>query len=122
MLDEIISHVQSLQRQVELLSMRLAAVNPRIDFNLDSLLAAECGSSMDSNFSSMVMPLMCPEGQVNGNRQQYHQQLWHFDGLHQPVWGREDNPGFISAYNSLFSYDSSTNSASLLSNQLKMEL
>ncbi|XP_057506940.1 transcription factor bHLH48-like [Actinidia eriantha] len=121
-LDEIINHVQYLQRQVELLSMRLAAVNPRIDFNLDSLLAAECGSPMDSNFSSMVMPLMCPEGLVNGNRQQYHQQLWHFDGLHQPVWGREDNPSFISAYNSLFSYDSSTNSASLLSNQLKMEL
>ncbi|XP_052173476.1 transcription factor bHLH48-like isoform X2 [Diospyros lotus] len=41
-LDEIINHVQSLQRQVEFLSMRLAAVNPRIDFNLDSLLAAEC--------------------------------------------------------------------------------
>ncbi|VVB03094.1 unnamed protein product [Arabis nemorensis] len=40
-LDEIINHVQSLQRQVEMLSMRLAAVNPRIDFNLDSILASE---------------------------------------------------------------------------------
>ncbi|XVE61214.1 hypothetical protein DITRI_Ditri06bG0021300 [Diplodiscus trichospermus] len=40
-LDEIINHVQSLQRQVELLSMRLAAVNPRIDFNLDSLFTTE---------------------------------------------------------------------------------
>ncbi|XP_060668799.1 transcription factor bHLH48 isoform X3 [Ziziphus jujuba] len=40
-LDEIINHVQSLQRQVEFLSMRLAAVNPRIDFNLDSILSTE---------------------------------------------------------------------------------
>ncbi|XP_048593024.1 transcription factor bHLH60 isoform X3 [Brassica napus] len=40
-LDEIINHVQSLQRQVEMLSMRLASVNPRIDFNLDTILASE---------------------------------------------------------------------------------
>ncbi|WVZ05259.1 hypothetical protein V8G54_018605 [Vigna mungo] len=40
-LDEIINHVQSLQRQVEILSMKLAAVNPRIDFSLDSLLATD---------------------------------------------------------------------------------
>nr|KJB16405.1 hypothetical protein B456_002G229100 [Gossypium raimondii]KJB16408.1 hypothetical protein B456_002G229100 [Gossypium raimondii]KJB16409.1 hypothetical protein B456_002G229100 [Gossypium raimondii]KJB16410.1 hypothetical protein B456_002G229100 [Gossypium raimondii] len=40
-LDEIINHVQSLQRQVEFLSMRLATVNPRIDFNLDSLFTPE---------------------------------------------------------------------------------
>ncbi|KAE8664184.1 Transcription factor bHLH77 [Hibiscus syriacus] len=36
-LDEIINHVQSLQRQVEFLSMRLDAVNRGIDFNLDSV-------------------------------------------------------------------------------------
>lgn len=69
MLDEIINHVQSLQRQVEVrfysnaprfegqfshlansefilwvqfLSMRLAAINPRIDFNgLDNILSSE---------------------------------------------------------------------------------
>ncbi|KAI3969876.1 hypothetical protein MKX01_038344 [Papaver californicum] len=33
MLDEIISYVQSLQRQVEFLSMKLATVNPRLDDN-----------------------------------------------------------------------------------------
>uniref|UniRef100_A0A1D1XMA9 Transcription factor bHLH62 n=1 Tax=Anthurium amnicola TaxID=1678845 RepID=A0A1D1XMA9_9ARAE len=38
MLDEIINYVQSLQRQVELLSMKLATVNPRLDFNVESLL------------------------------------------------------------------------------------
>ncbi|CAK9277878.1 unnamed protein product [Sphagnum jensenii] len=35
MLDEIINYVQSLQQQVEFLSMKLAAVNPQLDFNLD---------------------------------------------------------------------------------------
>ncbi|CAL5424859.1 unnamed protein product [Camellia sinensis] len=38
MLDEIINYVQSLQRQVEFLSMKLASVNPRLDFNMDSLV------------------------------------------------------------------------------------
>ncbi|KAK9290460.1 hypothetical protein L1049_008630 [Liquidambar formosana] len=120
-LDEIINHVQSLQRQVEFLSMRLAAVNPRIDFNLDSLLAAESGSLMDS---SMFTPLMWPEVQVNGNRQQYQQQ-WQYDAYNQPVWGREeDNHNFITPENSLLSYDSSANSgtSSLRVNLLKMEL
>ncbi|KAJ6906147.1 hypothetical protein NC652_023790 [Populus alba x Populus x berolinensis] len=41
MLDEIINYVQSLQRQVEFLSMKLAAVNPRLDFNVDNLFARE---------------------------------------------------------------------------------
>ncbi|KAK2986549.1 hypothetical protein RJ640_019519 [Escallonia rubra] len=116
-LDEIINHVQSLQRQVEFLSMRLAAVNPRIDINLDSLLAAENGSLLDSNFSGIIMPSMWPEGQFNVNRQQCPQ-VWH-----QTVWGREEgNPNFITPENSLLSYNSSANSASLHSNQLKMEL
>ncbi|PKU76154.1 Transcription factor bHLH62 [Dendrobium catenatum] len=41
MLDEIINYVQSLQRQVEFLSMKLATVNPRLDFNLDNLITKE---------------------------------------------------------------------------------
>ncbi|CAI9107340.1 OLC1v1006671C1 [Oldenlandia corymbosa var. corymbosa] len=40
MLDEIINYVQSLQRQVEFLSMKLASVNPRLD-NMDTLLSKE---------------------------------------------------------------------------------
>lgn len=55
MLDEIINYVQSLQRQVEFLSMKLATVNP-IDFNnLPSLLHKDmfqaCGPSASSVFS-----------------------------------------------------------------------
>ncbi|GMI87542.1 CIB1 Like protein 1 [Hibiscus trionum] len=41
MLDEIINYVQSLQRQVEFLSMKLATVNPRLDCNIDGLLAKD---------------------------------------------------------------------------------
>ncbi|GMP28465.1 hypothetical protein CsSME_00003994 [Camellia sinensis var. sinensis] len=41
MLDEIINYVQSLQRQVEFLSMKLASVNPRMEFNMDSLLSKD---------------------------------------------------------------------------------
>ncbi|GAB2246719.1 hypothetical protein Droror1_Dr00006601 [Drosera rotundifolia] len=41
MLDEIINYVQSLQRQVEFLSMKLAAVNPGLDINIEDLFAKE---------------------------------------------------------------------------------
>ncbi|XP_010263637.1 PREDICTED: transcription factor HBI1 [Nelumbo nucifera] len=41
MLDEIINYVQSLQRQVEFLSMKLAAVNPSLDFNVDNFFGKE---------------------------------------------------------------------------------
>ncbi|XP_062194429.1 transcription factor bHLH49-like isoform X2 [Phragmites australis] len=41
MLDEIINYVQSLQRQVEFLSMKLATVNPRPDLNIEGLLSKD---------------------------------------------------------------------------------
>lgn len=73
MLDEIINYVQSLQRQVEFLSMKLATVNPRMDFNMETLVPKDIfkgpGSSphtgypMDSSvpqfaydYQSMHMP------------------------------------------------------------------
>ena len=184
----------------QFLSMRLAAVNPRVDFNIDSILAAEVRISvsasfffflsafisfsvwvwgaweelyilffnvchvmllcteiqneaiLESNFRSMVPPLMWPEIPVNGTRQQYQQQ-WHFDGaVNQREWAMDEHNhrNFSTPENSLLSYDSSANSgkkevlensntgnmrielklswyhcdetASLHSNQLKMEL
>ncbi|KAA8531891.1 hypothetical protein F0562_006392 [Nyssa sinensis] len=41
MLDEIINYVQSLQRQVEFLSMKVAALNPRLDLNIDNFFMKE---------------------------------------------------------------------------------
>ncbi|KAM0936468.1 putative transcription factor bHLH family [Dioscorea sansibarensis] len=53
MLDEIINYVQSLQRQVEFLSMKLATVNPRLDFNIEGLLAKDLVQSRGCSSSSI---------------------------------------------------------------------
>ncbi|GMI88176.1 hypothetical protein HRI_002486900 [Hibiscus trionum] len=53
MLDEIINYVQSLQRQVEFLSMKLATVNPRLDFDIDNLYAKEVFPSCNTNFPTV---------------------------------------------------------------------
>ncbi|KAG9142340.1 hypothetical protein Leryth_016828 [Lithospermum erythrorhizon] len=92
-LDEIINHVQSLQRQVEFLSMRLAAVNPGIDINLDTFMTAENGSLVESNYyPGITMPSVWPEEQI---RPQY-QQLWQLDGFQQSAWIKEeDNSNFV---------------------------
>lgn len=56
MLDEIINYVQSLQRQVEFLSMKLATVNPRLDFDIDGLLAKDILQSRAGPSSSLAFP------------------------------------------------------------------
>ncbi|KAI3816462.1 hypothetical protein L1987_16160 [Smallanthus sonchifolius] len=68
MLDEIINYVQSLQRQVEFLSMKLATVNPRMDFNLEGLLKKDI---MESRFgpsgslgADMAMPYTLNQSQM----------------------------------------------------------
>ncbi|CAH8384608.1 unnamed protein product [Eruca vesicaria subsp. sativa] len=124
-LDEIINHVQSLQRQVEMLSMRLAAVNPRIDFNLDTRLASPNGSLMDGSFNGTAMQVTWPH-QVTETEQSYHHhrqlqqpppQQWPFDGLNQRVWGREENQDHGSDHNSLM-----VDFTNLHPNQVKAEL
>ncbi|KAI7738950.1 hypothetical protein M8C21_007339, partial [Ambrosia artemisiifolia] len=73
MLDEIINYVQSLQRQVEFLSMKLATVNPRMDATMEALLSKDMFRplvSVPNNvnpFDASVQPL--PYGfqsQING--------------------------------------------------------
>ncbi|KAJ6814280.1 transcription factor bHLH49 [Iris pallida] len=69
MLDEIINYVQSLQRQVEFLSMKLAAVNPRQDINIEGLLSKDIfhlrgGSASAIGFSpDMMHPHLHPPHQ-----------------------------------------------------------
>lgn len=48
MLDEIINYVQSLQRQVEFLSMKLSIVNPRMDINMEALMSKDMFQSRGS--------------------------------------------------------------------------
>ncbi|KAG1366291.1 hypothetical protein COCNU_13G000810 [Cocos nucifera] len=79
MLDEIINYVQSLQRQVEFLSMKLAAVNPRMEFNLDNLFGGEFSSCeivrcLQASTSNL---LILDQQRAGLNWQQQHQQLIH---------------------------------------------
>ncbi|XP_072959577.1 basic helix-loop-helix protein 79 [Typha angustifolia] len=53
MLDEIINYVQSLQRQVEFLSMKIAAMNPRLDFNIDNFFSEEINLACNSGCLSI---------------------------------------------------------------------
>lgn len=58
MLDEIINYVQSLQQQVEFLSMKLATVNPRLDFSLENLISKETLLNQASaSFSNSLCPM-----------------------------------------------------------------
>ncbi|XP_059653798.1 transcription factor bHLH63-like isoform X2 [Cornus florida] len=52
MLDEIINYVQSLQRQVEFLSMKLAAASPTLDSN-DNFFSTEVFPGCGSNFPTI---------------------------------------------------------------------
>ncbi|KAM0864520.1 hypothetical protein ACQ4PT_043861 [Festuca glaucescens] len=57
MLDEIINYVQSLQQQVEFLSMKLSTVNPQLDFStLSTLLHKDMHQALGPS-SSSVFPL-----------------------------------------------------------------
>ncbi|XP_027356050.1 transcription factor bHLH63-like [Abrus precatorius] len=55
MLDEIINYVQSLQRQVEFLSMKLATVNPRLGSNIDDQCEKEVFLACASTFPNTGM-------------------------------------------------------------------
>ncbi|KAL1557518.1 transcription factor bHLH62-like isoform X1 [Salvia divinorum] len=65
MLDEIINYVQSLQRQVEFLSMKLASVNPDLDFNMESLLSKDM-------YQQQLYPL---DSSIYHNQNVQHQHL-----------------------------------------------
>ncbi|CAD5179287.1 unnamed protein product [Musa acuminata subsp. malaccensis] len=58
MLDEIINYVQSLQRQVEFLSMKLAAVNPELNFDLEQILSGDIHSCYGGSAVPAIGPGM----------------------------------------------------------------
>ncbi|KAG6539223.1 transcription factor bHLH77-like [Zingiber officinale] len=65
MLDEIINYVQSLQCQVEFLSMKLATVNPQLDFNnvascLPKDMHQACGTMPNSVYSMETSEVPAP--------------------------------------------------------------
>ncbi|GLU19877.1 hypothetical protein SLE2022_361000 [Rubroshorea leprosula] len=58
MLDEIINYVQSLQRQVEFLSMKLATLNPSLEFNIDNFPAKEFPAYIPNFPAAAKLPAM----------------------------------------------------------------
>ncbi|KAL3515160.1 hypothetical protein ACH5RR_022062 [Cinchona calisaya] len=83
MLDEIINYVQSLQRQVEFLSMKLAALNPRLDFNIENI------------FTKEIFPVGTSELRTIGTSEMNNPPNYPFDLLQQVVscCGLENSTG-----------------------------
>ncbi|CAL9063121.1 unnamed protein product [Musa banksii] len=75
MLDEIINYVQSLQQQVEFLSMKLAAVNAQHNYGMEELVAKEMHSCGDGTLSAAGLPqemmMMMIHPQLHPSSQQY---------------------------------------------------
>jgi hypothetical protein len=69
MLNEIINYVQSLQRQVEFLSMKLASVNTntRLDFNVDSLMSKDIFQSNNNTLFPVDSSASAFYGQQQNN-------------------------------------------------------
>ncbi|KAJ7950534.1 putative Transcription factor [Quillaja saponaria] len=74
MLDEIINYVQSLQRQVEFLSMKLSSVNTRMDFNAENLISKDMLQSNNS-LAHSIFPLDSSSSAFYGNQAQQHPAL-----------------------------------------------
>ncbi|GMI86401.1 HOMOLOG OF BEE2 INTERACTING WITH IBH 1 [Hibiscus trionum] len=60
MLDEVINYVQSLQKQVEFLSMKLAALNPTVEFNVENLPMEELNLLQKGAVNCMLDATMNP--------------------------------------------------------------
>nr|XP_027114119.1 transcription factor bHLH62-like [Coffea arabica] len=73
MLDEIINYVQSLQRQVEFLSMKLASVNPRLD-NMDNILSKDLYQP-NASLPPPLFPMDTSEPALYKNPSQQNQEL-----------------------------------------------
>ncbi|CDP03937.1 unnamed protein product [Coffea canephora] len=73
MLDEIINYVQSLQRQVEFLSMKLASVNPRLD-NMDNILSKDLYQP-NASVPPPLFPMDASEPALYKNPSQQNQEL-----------------------------------------------
>ncbi|PKI39147.1 hypothetical protein CRG98_040466 [Punica granatum] len=67
MLDEIINYVQSLQRQVEFLSMKLASVNTSMDVNENTPIPKDVFHS-DSSVPHQMLPLDSPSPALYGQK------------------------------------------------------
>nr|WAS27891.1 bHLH1 [Lonicera caerulea] len=75
MLDEIINYVQSLQRQVEFLSMKLSTVNPRADLTMEALLSKDIFQSNGSTHHNIYPGDSSAHGFPHGYQSQHGSNL-----------------------------------------------
>ncbi|KAL3840510.1 hypothetical protein ACJIZ3_025101 [Penstemon smallii] len=110
MLDEIINYVQSLQQQVEFLSMKLATVNPELNVDIERVLSKDILHSRGNNVnaignglalsSSHPFPGGYPQGTFNATTSPFHplpQNLWNNTELQSILqMGFDSNPSVSS--------------------------
>ncbi|XP_051150614.1 transcription factor bHLH74-like isoform X2 [Andrographis paniculata] len=99
MLDEIINYVQSLQQQVEFLSMKLASVNPELNMDINGMLSKDTrggnvGVSLGQS-SGCPFPGL-PLGTIPGAASSFHpalpQNLWSNELIGILQMGYDANP------------------------------
>uniref|UniRef100_A0A2P2JF21 Uncharacterized protein MANES_13G052300 n=1 Tax=Rhizophora mucronata TaxID=61149 RepID=A0A2P2JF21_RHIMU len=71
MLDEIINYIQSLQRQVEFLSVKLASVNNCLDFHTDTVVSTDIYQS-GSALPQPIFPLDSSASAIFGHQTQHN--------------------------------------------------
>jgi uncharacterized caspase-like protein len=86
---------------------------------------------MDGSFNAAPMQLAWPQQAIETEQSFHHRQLqqpptqqWPFDGLNQPVWGREEDQAHGNDNSNLMAVSENVMvaSANLHPNQVKMEL
>ncbi|KAK9733974.1 hypothetical protein RND81_04G105000 [Saponaria officinalis] len=95
MLEEIINYVQSLQKQVEFLSMKLSDVNPRLDVNMSNPFskdAIEPNCSMEHPMYQSMVPTLYGQPQQNAIQDSapfsinsFNATLNHNHSIHSPL-------------------------------------
>lgn len=95
MLDEIINYVQSLQQQVEFLSMKLATINPELNIDIERILSKDILHSRGGNASilgirsGMSSSNPYPHGILPGNLPGGSSTVPQFFPMPQTVWDNE---------------------------------
>lgn len=95
MLDEIINYVQSLQQQVEFLSMKLATVNPEVNIDLERILSKDIIHSRGGSAtilgigSGMNTSHPYPHGILQGTLSGIPSSAPQFHSMPQNVWDND---------------------------------
>ncbi|XP_003626938.3 transcription factor bHLH62 isoform X2 [Medicago truncatula] len=89
MLDEIINYVQSLQRQVEFLSMKLSSVNTKMDLSIESLVVSkdifQSNNSLQNSIFQLDSSVPSFYGQQPQQNQAIHNNIPNTNGSHCSV-------------------------------------